>query len=199
MRIENGVSILRTRFVGFGGKRSIPEALRWNKMTSPTGCATAESLTELPSLPCRQSSIVATHACALWQDNCACAKSDAERMDAGDEEMKRSASPRVGESETQINLVPSGGKHENNAKEEAAESPRRSELEKTALPEKMLADETVITGSSPSPPPQTKFQEGGKKESAGHDSSKQLAGSSKLEDQINLQHLVELMQIFYVS
>ena len=137
---------------------------------------------------------VATHACALWQDNCACAKADAEEMDAEGEEMKRSASPGVGESETQI---PSGGKYENNAKEEAAESPRSSELEKTALTEKMLADETVITGSSPSPPPQTK--EGGKKESAGHDSSKQLAGSSKLEDQINLQHLVELMQIFYVS
>ena len=30
-------------------------------------------------------------------------------------------------------------------------------------------------------------------------SSKQLAGSNKLEDQINLQHLVELMKIFYVS
>ena len=33
----------------------------------------------------------------------------------------------------------------------------------------------------------------------GSQSSKQLAGSSKLEDQINLQHLVELMKIFYVS
>lgn len=41
-----------------------------------------------------------------------------------------------------------------------------------------------------------------KKESGGHvasHSSKQLTGSSKLEDQINLQHLVELMKIFYVS
>lgn len=40
-----------------------------------------------------------------------------------------------------------------------------------------------------------------KEGSGGHvasQSSKQLPGSNKLEDQINLQHLVELMNIFYV-
>lgn len=49
-------------------------------------------------------------------------------------------------------------------------------------------------------PGQTKGET--KKEgSGGHvasQSSKQLPGSNKLEDQINLQHLVELMNIFYV-
>ena len=55
--------------------------------------------------------------------------------------------------------------------------------------------------SATATPGQVKGLEG-KKEGAGHvasHSSKQLAGSNKLEDQINLQHLVELMKIFYVS
>ena len=62
------------------------------------------------------------------------------------------------------------------------------------------AEENKLS-SAAAAPSQVKGSEG-KKEGAGQvasHSSKQLAGSNKLEDQINLQHLVELMKIFYVS
>ena len=74
--------------------------------------------------------------------------------------------------------------------------PSDSAVESDAVSEKKLAREAATTA----PPVENKTPDG-KKESGGHvasHSSKQLAGSSKLEDQINLQHLVELMKIFYV-
>ena len=57
---------------------------------------------------------------------------------------------------------------------------------------------------TPTPPAagQSKRQgSGGRKEggAVGSQASRQLANSSKLEDQINLQHLVELMNTFHVS
>ena len=53
--------------------------------------------------------------------------------------------------------------------------------------------------SATATPGQVKGLEGKKEGHVASHSSKQLAGSNKLEDQINLQHLVELMKIFYVS
>lgn len=127
---------------------------------------------------------------------------DAEEMDAESEVRERSPSPSEAGGDTQVDLVPSAKKYENNAKEEVVETQGHDEVETTKsaeVVERTPAEDNVIAGSSPSPSPQTKSQEAGKKESAGDDSSKQLADSNKLEDQINLQHLVELMKIFYVS
>lgn len=125
---------------------------------------------------------------------------DAEEMDAESEVKERSPSPSEAGGDTQVDLVPSAKKYENNAKEEVVETQGLDEVETTkSTAEVVPAEENVVARSSPSPSPQTKSQEAGKKESAGDDSSKQLAGSNKLEDQINLQHLVELMKIFYVS
>ena len=121
-------------------------------------------------------------------------------MDADGKVKELSASRSETKSDTQVDLVSSAVKYETSAKEETAEWQRCAEIEKTAMTGDMSGDAgSIIAGSSPSPSPPTKSHEAGKKESAGHDSSKQLAGSSKLEDQINLQHLVELMKIFYVS
>ena len=119
-------------------------------------------------------------------------------MDAADEEETERPLPS---SETvcdpPLDSVSSINKEEGNNAKEMMNSAVGTELE-TAVAT-TGAEENESEASSPSPSPQSKPQEAGKKESTGNESSKQLAGSSKLEDQINLQHLVELMKIFYVS
>ena len=81
----------------------------------------------------------------------------------------------------------------------------RSENVESA-PDTVQSSEGTVTsgaeGDIRAPPSQGKEAKKEGAVSGGHvaspQSSKQLAGSNKLEDQINLQHLVELMKIFYV-
>ena len=120
-------------------------------------------------------------------------------MDAAGEEMAASSNPSLSEtcSDAAVITGSSASRDENIANEAAVDPARVAEWGETE------GEDTRETAETDPPLPQQqqrgKGQEAGKRDGAGHDSSKQLSGSSKLEDQINLQHLVELMKIFYVS
>lgn len=108
-------------------------------------------------------------------------------------------------SEPVVHLVPDQPPSTNscNEDEDEDESEEPSQLRDGENDEAEVAtsrNTSAQSPSSPSPSPHgqdnNKIPETGKKESTGPDS---VVGSNKLEDQINLQHLVELMKIFYVS
>ena len=121
-----------------------------------------------------------------------------QKMDA--DEVKKmpsnSAEEGNGGRDPPAEISSSAGRDENPANEAAAQPLRGMGLERGSS----FEDDGDSAPRVSSPPQRGRAQEvAGKREGAGQESSKQLAGSSKLEDQINLQHLVELMKIFHVS
>ena len=100
------------------------------------------------------------------------------------------------------NAANSGQEVENHQQGDTVLQPPELETRQQQPPQH--ADEKKGTGSITGPGGQAKNGPDGKKAGGGpvtsqSSSNKQLAGSNKLEDQINLQHLVELMKIFNVS